>query len=494
MHFPTIVDTIAHWAEKTPDKTCLIEGETGRSCTYSELWRWARIFSEKLKVVISPGDRVVTRTGGLLESFTAEFGTFLAGGVYCPLEQHMQPLKLQEMLAYFDAGALISDERIDTDVAFFDLNEVIDREGFPTGDVTRPNPEDIGVIIFTTGTTGKAKGVVRTHRSISTAMFYATESFGGLESADTLMWITPLKAIGIIYWPTLVFQVGGTALHMQGIVFTTDFLETIRKYNVTILHIQSYAASILLKNASETMAKYMCRLRIIFLAGGILAEKDKLFLRDELPNTRLLNVYGMTESNIAAFYELPRDNASYKPFCIGKSLYQFEIILTDEDGNDIGNCTRANPGIVAIDSELIMTGYWKAPELTESAIKNGRLITTDIGYKDDDGDAYVLGRRDDVIVSGGHKIAPYEIEDIAMQFDGVAECICIGVKHDVIAHVPKLFVKMHTGYECNVKAMYQFLTERLEKFKLPRSIIEVDDFPRVDGSLKIDRRALRDEV
>jgi acyl-coenzyme A synthetase/AMP-(fatty) acid ligase len=102
-----------------------------------------------------------------------------------------------------------------------------------------------------------------------------------------------------------------------------------------------------------------------------------------------------------------------------------------------------------------------------------------------------LGRSDDVIVSGGFKIAPYEIEEAALKMDGVSECVCVGVPDKVLTNAPKLFVKMNHSAAFNAREIYNFLAQRLENFKLPRTIQEVDDFPRVGNTNKINRKGLR---
>jgi long-chain acyl-CoA synthetase len=175
---------------------------------------------------------------------------------------------------------------------------------------------------------------------------------------------------------------------------------------------------------------------------------------------------------------------------VGKLLPGSELFFIDEDGNPVDATGPDSFGIIACSNDSMMLGYWKAPELTEQALKDGRIIMTDVGYMDSDGYLYLMGRRDDVIVSGDHKIAPYEIENIVMQMPDIAECACIASPNSTLGAVPKLFVSMKRGAEFSHSVISKYISERLESHKMPRIIRVIDSFPRVGESTKIDRRKL----
>jgi long-chain acyl-CoA synthetase len=163
----------------------------------------------------------------------------------------------------------------------------------------------------------------------------------------------------------------------------------------------------------------------------------------------------------------------------------------DENGDLTKSVSKNNPGIFFCENDSKMIGYWKAPELTAKTLKNNGIIMTDVGYSDSDGYFYVMGRRDDVIVSGGYKIAPYEIENAAMLIPGIAECVCVPIPDKILGSVPKLFVRMKGGNEFSVKKIARQIAEHLEAFKIPREICQIGDFPRVRNSKKINREELK---
>ena len=138
-----------------------------------------------------------------------------------------------------------------------------------------------------------------------------------------------------------------------------------------------------------------------------------------------------------------------------------------------------------------MKGYYKSQKLNEETIKNGYILTQDLSYMDENGMIYLLGRQGDVISSGGSKIAPSEIEDVTLELAGVLECACVPVPHPILGQEPKLFVVMEKNAEYDEEKIHQHLKERLENYKVPKLIVELDKLPRTYNG-KIQRNALSD--
>jgi long-chain acyl-CoA synthetase len=310
-----------------------------------------------------------------------------------------------------------------------------------------------------------------------------------LTENDVFMWVNPLDRVGGIRLFTPVFFAGGTAIYYNGVVFIKEFFQTIEKYGVTSIHLQSFALAILLENDAKAFKTYENQLKTFNISGGLIPEKNKVLLQTLLPKTRLFIMYGATEvSPIACFeYSLypPKSN------CVGKPFQCTSVKLIDDDEKTMTTTSKDNPGIIVCESKTTMRGYWNAPELTERFLKDRTIITTDIGYYDSDGFLYLMGRRDDVIVSGGYKIAPYEIENVTMQMSGVLECVCIPSKDKLLGSVPSLFVVMEKDVEFSAKKILDFLSDRLETYKLPRSIRQLESFPRLGETQKINREAIK---
>jgi acyl-coenzyme A synthetase/AMP-(fatty) acid ligase len=136
-----------------------------------------------------------------------------------------------------------------------------------------------------------------------------------------------------------------------------------------------------------------------------------------------------------------------------------------------------------------MNGYWKNEKLTAEVLVNGFVLTNDIGFVDEDGYLYVIGRRDDVINFNGIKISPSEIEDVVIQFPGIAECACVGVPDPVAGQIPKLFVVLEEERTLDMEYFLQFLNAHIDGTKMPKGVEQLNSMPRTYNG-KLDRKKL----
>ena len=139
-----------------------------------------------------------------------------------------------------------------------------------------------------------------------------------------------------------------------------------------------------------------------------------------------------------------------------------------------------------------MVGYFKDEALSQSILHQGYIRTEDMAYMDEEGMICLLGRQSDVIVTGGNKIAPSEIEDAAGRYEGIEECACVPIKSDLLGQEPKLFVVMKEGYTFDSEKIYQFLKGSLENYKVPKIIVEIEKLPRTYNG-KVLKRELMEE-
>ncbi len=491
LKFSSLPEAVAHYADKTPDKTCLIEAETDRRLTYGEFWRHIRVFAGRLiNTGLKKGDRVVVRVGALPETFVAQFGIYLAGGVYCPVEKHMKELKTLEMLDYYDSSFLISTEPVHFNGKYIELASALDN-GTPLENFVFPGSADICAIVFTTGTTGKAKGVMLDYAS---SVFYSELHVKVLDfsNKDVYLWIQPLdKANGISMFGGAIIS-GATAVHYGELAFVRGFFEAVAAYGVNLIRIPVASATLLLKAMPEAFAQYSGQIRVIEFSTGALHEKHMHSLRELMPDTLLLLYYGSTETGNMATLDFREEFC--KDGCIGKVLPGRKIRFLDENGSFMEKTSAETPGIFFCEGGRVMAGYWKDPELTAKTLVGGGVVMADLGYCEDDGYYWLTGRKDDVIATGGHRVAPYEIENAAMRIPGVRECVCAPVPDAILGSVPKLFVVMEDGAEFSAAAILKVLAAHLETFKLPRAIVEIESIPRIGDNQKIDRKKLIEYV
>lgn len=178
--------------------------------------------------------------------------------------------------------------------------------------------------------------------------------------------------------------------------------------------------------------------------------------------------------------------------CIGKPAKNAHFIVVDENRNEICS-SEDNLGFLASSGPINMKGYFKAPELTASAMANGYIYTKDLGYIDEDGYIYMLGRKDDIINYGGVKIAPEEIESVIIQNPVIRDCACIPVKDALTGQAPKLFIVLNGDEgDYDQKEFKNFLAANIDANKQPKYIEIIDSIPRTFNG-KIRRNVLMEK-
>jgi long-chain acyl-CoA synthetase len=280
---------------------------------------------------------------------------------------------------------------------------------------------------------------------------------------------------------------GGAAVHHNGVVFSRRVYDSILEYGVTVTYLQAPALTMLLNALGDEFSSLSGQLRLLMTGGAMVSEQLKKMLTVLLPRAALYVFYGATENLWVSYYRFDTDTD--RTNCVGKAAPGNNVFITDDIGDDAGQMPPR--GIITVEGPGMFKEYLNEPELTASVLKNGQLLMADIGYTDADGYVYLLGRRDDVIVTGGYKVAPYEIEEVALQYGGIAECACIGTESAALGSAIKLFVLMSAGAEFSAANIAKYLGQHLETYKVPRYIVEVSEFPRMGDVPKINRKELQ---
>lgn len=245
--------------------------------------------------------------------------------------------------------------------------------------------------------------------------------------------------------------------------------------------------NILFRLSRDKISEYSSQLRYIQLGSASLTEENKQRLMKDLPLTRLYNFYGTTESGCSCI--LGFNSCSNHKNCIGRPTVNAKFKFVDEDRKEI-HATADHPGYIATAGRQNMAGYLNAPELTREACEGGFIYTSDLGYVDDDGYIYCLGRKDDVINCGGIKIAPDEIEMEAVKYDGVRDCACIPIPDKIQGQVPKLFISLSQPKDnFDMHGFRSYLSTHLDRNEVPKSLEILDEIPRTYNG-KIQRKKL----
>lgn len=464
----TILSKLQYFAETTPDKICLIDAVSGEKATYADFW--AGIL--KYAAVTQQDRYYILQTRQTITHLVAFYGIQAAGSVAIPVEATATKERLSELAAQFGAEVLPVEYTLgDSQLPF-----------------APPDPERIACVICTTGTTGKSKGVLSSFRCRFCGADNVRFSYD-ITPEDTALIPQVLSHSGGLRRVEAMLVSGATAVIMGAAMLFGNVFEAVRKYHCTILQFVPAQVAQILQRAEKLLLEVAPQLRIVSVGSAVIPEQDKERLRELLPGVRLFNDFGSTEAVGSAYFEW----SAYppKPNCVGTASLHSKIVFLDDNGAAMEQSDRDHPGVIATEGGTLMSGYLNAPDLTAEMMRDGRVLSADLGYQGEDGMIYILGRRDDMIVSGANKISPSEIEDAVLTISGVKECACVPRPDRIMGQMPALFIV----WKKDAMAYDELTTElrkKLDAFKIPRAadIHEIDVLPRTPGTGKIIKREL----
>lgn len=437
----TLEDYLHKNAIMYPNKTAVVcNGE--RMC-YAELWMEVEYRAKRLMANgLEEGEPIVFRTTQDAEFLITYFAIHHAGGVAVPLEISTPETRFQE------TEALVKGADI---------------------------PRGTADILFTTGTTGKSKGVMISHETI---IANAENLIEAQQFSHDLTFIIngPLNHLGSIskVYPTVL---------TAGTLYVLDGLKDINAFYAAMDGQGGKFATFLVPSSIRMLLTLSrdklreCGERIDFIETGAapMAQSDMEQLCAILPATRLYNTYASTETGIVCTHNF--NGGKCVAGCLGRPMKHSSLFITAE-------------GNVACQGKTLMTGYVGDEELTATVLRNGTLYTHDNGRIDEEGMLHLSGRNDDVINVGSYKIAPTEIEDIAMSMPEVADCVCVAAPHPIMGSVLKLLIVPAEGAEIDKRAVARYIQSKTEAYKVP-SLYETVDCVKRTYNGKIDRKAYR---
>mgnify|MGYP000931475988 CR=1 FL=1 len=475
----SIVKCISEHSVAHPKKTAVIA--TDFTVDYATLWKLVAGMATLLQSRgIKKGERVILEADHTVEYLVCCYGIHLAGAVHVPVEHGATEERIADISKEIEPSLLLTGNN---PISRFgvSLMGLLDME---QGDYIFPNEDMLQEILFTTGTTGKSKGVMITHgaqmnmcRSQNAVLNYSIDN----------LWLipSPMNHAAGLRKTHMSMVKGSSVLLMNGFKNLKLFFDNIKTHHVTSIYLPPSGVRYILMLAAKELAKYNDQLDFIYSSSSALPGGDKEKLIELLPDVRKFDAYGGSEVGAVCYidYNSVRGDSS----CVGKANPGVDIFIVDDNYNRI-DASRDNPGIIAIKSDTVTAGYWNEPELTAKTIQDGVIYMSDLGYLED-GYLYLVGRRDDVINVGGLKVAPTEVEEVALRHPMVNECVCVPYDDRAYGIVVKMFVCLNEGYSLRVDELAQYMEQRLEAYKVPKYIESISAIPRTYNG-KIDRKKL----
>ena len=343
------------------------------------------------------------------------------------------------------------------------------------------------IMLYTSGTTKHPKGALHTH-GYTYANRMQAKYWLDLQEGDRL-WCTAATGWAKNIWNVFLgpWSHGNEIFVHEGAFDPAERLNLIGRYGITIL-CQAPTEYRVLTNAPELESADLSSVRHAVSAGEPL-NAPVIERWRELHGLTIYDGYGQTENTLLVGNFLGVD---VRPGSMGKPAPGCDVRIIDEDGNKL---PPGEPGDIALsrDNPALFKGYWEQPDATDDVMRNGYYLTEDRGRLDEDGYIWFVGRSDDVILSAGYRIGPFEVEDSLVGHPAVAESAVVGKPHEERGSIVKAFVVLTADYEPSeelVKELQQHAKNATAPYKYPREIEFVDELPKT-ASGKIRRVELR---
>ncbi len=497
-------DVLGERARLTPDRPALVVIEPELRLTYRQLdaraVRCARLWTEVLG--LEKGDRVAILAHNRVEYLEAFFAAGKTGVILVTLGTRLTAPELEHVVRdsgpralFFGGGALAETvvelrQRVDVE-HWIALDRVaLDRDapqeeadGSDYGALTaalgddpdwRPaacDGEDVYCLLYTSGTTGRPKGVMIPHRMVAWNGFNTVCGWQ-LRAGDVSPIFTPLyHAGGLMAFLVPIFVIGGTiVLHRE--FDAGEIWRTIEREGCTVVLGVPTIWKMLLE-APEFAATDLSRVRWLISGGAPLPRY--LIEAYQRKGVVFKQGFGMTEVGVNCFAMTVEDSLD-KAGSIGKPMMFTEVRLVDGEGEDV---PAGEVGELLFRGPHVCKGYWNNPEATTAALgPDGWFHSGDQARRDEDGFYYVAGRQKDMIISGGVNVYPAEIEAVLVQHPEVEDAAVVAVPDEKWGEVGIAFIVPRSGARLEAEALTAFLSERLARFKIPKTFRFEGELPR----------------
>jgi long-chain acyl-CoA synthetase len=495
-------------------KTALIFG--ARQFTFSQIHaRVCRIAAGLAAAGFEAGDKLGIMVATAPEFILFEYAAFTLGGVVVPLNIHYKSNEIEYALGSFDVDFLIIQdlflERMSPDVlqrlpalrGLYVLDSwqpasapsrsdsadtLLDNATSVTA-VTERESSDLALMLHTSATTGKAKGVMLTLANLQ-ANYDRTPEWLGLGADDRILCALPLyNTFGLNQCINAIMVTGATMVLLPRFD-VLDCLNAIQTYRCTFLPAVPTMLQKMLNDPRITDFDLTSMRRLLVGAAPVPGPLLEQVYRSMGPETVVMTGYGLTEATALVSLEhtsLDAQGNLRRPKSIGRVLPGMQMIIADEQGIEL---PPDRVGQICIKGPNVMKGYYKMDAETANAVVNGWLLTGDLGIMDDDRHFYIVDRKKDLIIRGGQNVYPADIEEVLYRHPAVAEAAVVGRFDEVMGEVPEAFVALKPEGQATVHELMELCQSQLAVFKVPKDIYFLEELPKGPTG-KILRRGLR---
>ncbi len=501
----SLLDLLQRSTEKFAMRAALISGD--RSLTYGELWEVVkRVGAGFRRLGVEPGERVGLMLPNVPEFVQVYFGILAAQGTVVPLNVLYKGEEVRYILE--DAAT----RRIVTSRMFLPVIQAV-REKLPhplqvilvdgdvggdswiisgsdllreTEETAAPAHHEVAVCLYTSGTTGRPKGALLSHRNLLSNMT-SFRQIAPCDEHDIFLCVLPLfhsyGATVLMLFPLDI----GAAIVLEPRFVPDQTMRVMAEKRVTVFAAVPSMYALWAQLAPPSVDLSAVRFAI---SGGAPLPLETLRRFEERYGILIYEGYGLTEA-APVLTENPLLGPR-KVGSVGKALPGIELKVVDEEGREVPD---GAVGEITARGSNIMLGYLNRPDATAEVLKDGWLHTGDLGRRDDDGYFYIVDRKKDLIIVGGLNVYPREVEEVLAAHPAVAEAVVIGVPDATRGESPKAYVVLRPETSCSRHELLRFARERLAPFKVPRDLEFCEALPRtVSGKILRQQLGARDQL
>jgi long-chain acyl-CoA synthetase len=432
---------------------------------------------------VRPGDRVAMMLPNVPEFAVVYYGILRAGGIVVP----MNPLLKSREVTYYltDSGASVifatagATEEVKAGVAKAGGRAVIVDDGFAQVLAAAPDADDVvdrvgtetALILYTSGTTGRPKGAELTHDNLIRNAEVVATTLLGLSADDVIFGGLPLFHSFGQTCTLNAAVLAGACVTLLPRFDPAQALQMIADHRVTVFAAvpTMYAALLAVpdRNDYDVSALRVC------MSGGVALPVEVLREFDAAFDCAVLEGYGLSETSPVASFNHP--GRVRKPGSIGTPIDGVQLAALDEDGAEVDSGTV---GEIAIRGHNVMKSYWRRPDETAKSIVAEWFRTGDMGRIDEDGYAFIVDRKKDLIIRGGYNVYPREVEEVLYEHPAVAEAAVIGLPDPLLGEEIGAAVALKRGGSATAEELRDYVKTQVAAYKYPRRVWFVDALPK----------------
>jgi malonyl-CoA/methylmalonyl-CoA synthetase len=474
-----------------------IETLDGKPLTYAGLdQRCARLAARLAGLGVGRGDRVAAQVEKSVTNALLYLACLRQGAVYLPLNTAYTEAELDYFFSDAEPALIVCDPTRKSAiealggaraarVATLDQageGDLIENLG---GEPARPEiaavaDDDLAALLYTSGTTGRSKGAMLTHRNLASNALTLVDAWG-FTAADVLLHVLPLYHVHGLFVAFNTVLLAGARLLFVARFDAGEALAMLPRATV-MMGVPTYYTRLL---AQDGLSVASCAGIRLFVSGSAPLLEDTFHQFEMRTGHRILERYGMTETGMSTSNPLAGER---RPGTVGLPLAEVEVRVADEAGRVLG---PGEIGVLEVRGPNVFKGYWRMPERTaEEFREDGFFVTGDLARISDDGYVAIVGRAKDLIISGGLNVYPKEVESVIDDLPGVVESAVIGVPHPDFGEAVAAVVVAGPEATLNETAVIAAVRARLATFKVPKRVWFEDGLPR-NAMGKVQKNALR---